>query len=186
MLLPSSCIIAYSFLFFPILIASLNARPQAASPNHWIHVNLTDAELAAGGAGADYLRRPSGLVKTSWCRPPHSDLDLLYSTSGGQPLPFPQVISAVGNFREILRKLVRDAGDKAKCDTKSTRARTKGIVVTVLDPLMEQRTWEDLLNILDILLLCCFGERVNAELQGTFFNIKTKSRLASVVIAKVR
>ncbi|KAL8806087.1 MAG: hypothetical protein Q9200_005182 [Gallowayella weberi] len=176
MLLLSSCICAYLSLLFATLVASLSIRPQAGPPNRSIDVNLTGAELAFGGAGAG---------KTSWCRPPNSNLDL-FSITGGHALPFPQVLYAVSYFREVLGILVKEQGKEAKCDTRSTKVTTKGIVVTVLDELLQQRTWNELLDALDVLLVCCFTEKVHAEVQGTFFQIKTKFRLASVSIAKER
>ncbi|KAL8799351.1 MAG: hypothetical protein Q9182_005958 [Xanthomendoza sp. 2 TL-2023] len=186
MLLWSTCICAYPCLLFATLIVSLTIRPQAGPPSRWIDVNLTDAELAFSRAGADNLRRPTSLGKTTWCRPPDSDLDLHFSTTGGQPVPFRQLIYAVGYFRQVLIELVNEQGKEAKCDTKSTSVKVKDIVVTVLDPLLQQRTWDELLNAFDVLLLCCFTDKLHTELRGTFFEIKTMSRLATVSVANAR
>ena len=77
--------------------------------------------------------------------------------------------------------------EEGKDDTpnrRSLKITSKGIAVTMFDPLLEEKNWQQIHDGLSILLLCCYQNKVGAELMGTLFDIKKKKRFASVVIAK--
>ena len=103
----------------------------------------------------------------------------------GRPLIYTELLFAVGFFREIIAEMEKDDGEDGKPNRRSQRITSRGIVVTILDPLLKQRTWHDIHDAFDTLLLCCYQNKINVELTGTFFDIETQKRFASVVIAEM-
>lgn len=99
-------------------------------------------------------------------------------------MDFGKVIYAVGVLREVISDTMKVKGENQACHRRSFRAMSKGIVVTILDPDLAKRTWYEVHDALDVLLLCCFQKKVHAELRGTLFDIHLKSRFAGVVIAQ--
>ncbi|KAL8775071.1 MAG: hypothetical protein Q9209_000550 [Squamulea sp. 1 TL-2023] len=91
---------------------------------------------------------------------------------------------AVAVFREAVADMAREKGADQKCGKPSLRAMARGIVVTILDPLLAQKSLREIHDALDILLVCCYQNKVHAELRGTLFDIEEKKRFASVVIAE--
>lgn len=123
-------------------------------------------------------------LTSSWCRPKGSEHDLLFSTRGGQFIPLSDLMYAVGVFREVIADLAKEEGQEAKARKESLRITSRDIVVTIFDPLLAIQNLHDIHDGLDILLLCCYLNKVQAELSGTLFNIETTRRFASVAIRK--
>ena len=123
-------------------------------------------------------------LTSSWCRPKGSELDLLFSTRGGGPIPLSDLMYAVGVFREVVGDLAKEEGQDAKARKQSLRITSRDIVVTIFDPLLAKQNLHDIHDGLDVLLLCCYVNKVQAELSGTLFNIENTRRFASVAIRK--
>ncbi|KAL8652740.1 MAG: hypothetical protein Q9210_002516 [Variospora velana] len=160
------------------LIAALTVQPQ---------VNLTQALIEAGLprlgkadiGGALHAPNSPG---SSWCRPRSSEVDLLYSTFGGRLLYNHNVMFAVGVLREVADEEVKENGKDASIKRRTLRISVRNIVITVFDEHLADRTWEEVHDVADILLLCVYINKIAAETTGTFFDIKSQKRLASVVI----
>ncbi|KAL8755948.1 MAG: hypothetical protein Q9199_003266 [Rusavskia elegans] len=176
----------YLLLILPTRISSLVAQPQQeTSSDRFLDVNFTNTELAVGRAGSNNLYAPTPLT-SSWCRPETAELDLLLSTRGGQPIPTVEIMYAVGVFRETIDDMVKAEGKDRKCDKRSLRIMSRGLVVTLFDPLLEEQNWQDIHDGLDVLLLCCYIKKVSAELSGTLFSVEKKKRFASVAIVEAK
>lgn len=91
---------------------------------------------------------------------------------------------AVGVFREVADRKVRVSGKDAHVDQNSLRVRIRNIVLVILDARLEERTWDQIHDALDILLLCVYTNKIASEATGTFYQIESKQRLAGVVIAQ--
>ncbi|KAI4099675.1 MAG: hypothetical protein LQ339_005840 [Xanthoria mediterranea] len=180
------CVCTYLLIILPTRISSLVARPQlATSSDRFLDVNFTKAELTVGGAGSNNLRAPTPLT-SSWCRPASSELDLLFSTHGGQPLLTTHVMYAIGVFREVIDEMAKERGPSTTCGRRSLRITSRGVAVTIFDPLLAEQNWQDIHDAIDILLLCCYLKKVSAELAGTLFDIEKMKRFASVAIAEAQ
>ncbi|KAL8966417.1 MAG: hypothetical protein Q9197_005996 [Variospora fuerteventurae] len=112
-----------------------------------------------------------------------SEVDLLYSTFGGRPLDHPNVMFAVGVLRELANEEVKENGKEASVKRRTLRINVRNIVITLLDERLADRTWQEVHDVVDILLLCVYIKKIAAETTGTFFNIESQKRWASVMIA---
>ncbi|KAL8756257.1 MAG: hypothetical protein Q9184_004562 [Pyrenodesmia sp. 2 TL-2023] len=171
-------ICTYLLPLLPSLVAALVLHPQT---------NLSQALSPAKFPGI--TDHGGGLIDapaSTWCRPRESELDLLFTTRGGQLLRHIDVMYVIGIFREVAQEKVKEDGRMVRVGRKSLRIDTRDVVVTIFDERMEERTWGDMHDVLDILLLCVYMNKVSAEMTGTFFNIEAKTRLAGVMIKKGR
>ncbi|KAI4283543.1 MAG: hypothetical protein L6R35_005127 [Caloplaca aegaea] len=126
--------------------------------------------------------RPLCSPGSSWCRPRSSDVDLLYSTFGGRPLDLPDVMFAVGVLREVANEEVKEKGKDASIKRRTLRINVRNIAITVFDERLADRTWQEVHDVVDILLLCVYIKKIAAETMGTFFHIESQRRWASVMI----
>ncbi|CAL8577589.1 hypothetical protein XPA_003413 [Xanthoria parietina] len=91
---------------------------------------------------------------------------------------------AIGVFREVINEMAKEKGTSATCGRRSLRIASRGVVVSIFDPLLAGQNWQDIHDAIDILLLCCYLKKVSAELGGTLFDIEKMKRFASVAIAE--
>ncbi|KAL8714000.1 MAG: hypothetical protein Q9220_002146 [cf. Caloplaca sp. 1 TL-2023] len=172
-------VVAYSLSLlsiFPNRIAALVPRLLATTSPSLLQTNNTD-----GAPSIPPLTR----LTASWCRPPDSDLDLFFSTFGGSVLSRGTVLSAVGTLREVLSDLMKEEGKDTACQRVDIRIASRaGVAVTIFDRTLAKRSWSELHDAVDVLLLCVYQKEVGTEMQGTLFEIEGKFRFASVVIQK--
>ncbi|KAI4139700.1 MAG: hypothetical protein LQ341_004114 [Variospora aurantia] len=173
------CISLYIISLLPSLIATLAVQSQ---------VNLTQALIEAGLprlgkadiGGALHAPNSPG---SSWCRPQTSEVDLLYSTFGGRPLDYLNVMFAVGVLRKVANEKVKENGKDASIKRRTLRINVRNIVITVFDERLADRTWQEVHDVVDVLLLCVYIKKIAAETAGTFFHIESQKRWASVMMA---
>ncbi|KAL8928596.1 MAG: hypothetical protein Q9208_001830 [Pyrenodesmia sp. 3 TL-2023] len=165
----------YLLPLLPSLVAALVLHPQTN-----VSQALPPAKLPGITGHGDALAP----LTSNWCRPIEANLDLLFVTHSGQPLRHVDVMYVVGIFREVAQEKVKKDGRDAHVGRNSLKIDARHVVLTILDQRLGKRTWGDIHDALDILLLCVHMNRIAAEMTGTFFKIEEMTRLAGVVIAK--
>lgn len=122
-------------------------------------------------------------LANTWCRPPDSELDLQFSTFGGKPLDFQDVLWAVGVLREVISDEIKAHGRNGRCEEKSLRVVTRGIVLTIFDERLKEHTWGEVYDLLDVLLVCVYVDKIGSEMHGMFFQIANWHRVAAFMIS---
>ncbi|KAL8909089.1 MAG: hypothetical protein Q9207_000423 [Kuettlingeria erythrocarpa] len=143
-------------------------------------------EHGEGRINAPTNRSSLSPLTSSWCRPIESEVDLLFSTHAGQLLERTDIMYVVGILREVAQREIKNKGRQGRIGTKSLRIGLRGIYLSLLDQQLDKRTWGEILDAMDVLLLCVYLYKISAETRGTFFHIKEQTRLAVVVIAKAK
>ncbi|KAL8959605.1 MAG: hypothetical protein Q9193_003560 [Seirophora villosa] len=93
------------------------------------------------------------------------------------------VMYAIGVLREVADSERKDLGPDAHAKQKRLSVKIRNIVISVLDEHLMDRTWDQIHDVLDILLLCVYINKVSVETAGTFFDIASQKRFATVTIA---
>lgn len=89
---------------------------------------------------------------------------------------------AVGVLREVTEDQVKVLGKTAHVDTRLLKSEVKDIVISIFDEKLMDRTWEELYDVMDTLLLCTFQQKLAAEFHGIFFRIATWQKFAGIMV----
>ncbi|KAI4200546.1 MAG: hypothetical protein LQ346_002345 [Caloplaca aetnensis] len=180
MRIQSYYICTYLLPVLPSLLEALVLLPQTNVSLALPPVKYPGIAEHGGGGG---INAPTPHT-SHWCRPIESELDLLFSTHAGQPLELADIMYVVGVLREVAQREIKEKGRNGRIEQKPLRISLRGINLTLLDQRLDERTWGEIHDAMDVLLLCVYLNKIAAETRGTFFDIKTQTRLAVVVIAK--
>lgn len=179
-----SCICTYLLLILPIPIAALVLQPHTNVSEDTAHVKLSGIATSDIGIGLDAKPFPGPL--TAWCRAPDSELDLHYSTSSGLPLKNQDIIWIVGVLRRVTEEEAKKRGRDALVGVRSLATTIRGIVITVFDEKLMDRTWTEVYDALETVLFCIFQKKIASEFHGVMFEIATWQRLAAIMIVRAK
>lgn len=62
----------------------------------------------------------------------------------------------------------------------------RGIVITVFDEKLMDRTWTEVYDALETVLFCIFQKKIASEFHGVMFEIATWQRLAAIMIVRAK
>ncbi|KAL8938759.1 MAG: hypothetical protein Q9211_003053, partial [Gyalolechia sp. 1 TL-2023] len=169
-----TCIGTYLLLVLPIPIATLVLPPQTNASEMTGRATLSGIAIADGRIGLNAPLPPS---LTDWCRPPASAFDLHFTTQGGKRIGYREVVWVVGVLRELTAKAV---GKDARIVHKSLMAKVDKLVITIFDEKLGDRTWAEVHEALDILLVCVYMKKIASEFHGILFEVSTWMRFAAI------
>ncbi|KAL9050932.1 MAG: hypothetical protein Q9206_004891 [Seirophora lacunosa] len=90
---------------------------------------------------------------------------------------------AIGVLREVADSERKSLGPDAHAKQKRLSVKIRNIVISILDEHLMDRTWAEIHDVVDILLLCVYINKISVETAGTFFDIAAQKRFATVTIA---